>query len=182
VGSVVVNQLCSIDRYDVMGLYSLLILPVILVALEVDCIFGTGYWVTVGMLVVLFAPSDIRIVRAGVTEQAARPYVEAAQMLSLPIPKLMFKHVLLNVWPLILTNMLLNTAIALVTLSSLSYLGMGVPPGTPDWGRQITDGRAIMGDNPAMLLAPAVLIVLVAMAINVVGDHISVKFRERGLQ
>lgn len=160
----------------------LLALPIMLVAIVVAGIFGAGYWVTVGMLVALFAPSDIRIVRAGVTEQAPRPYVEAAQMLSLSPVRIMYRHIVPNVWPLIMTNFMLNLAIALVTLSSLSFLGIGVAPGTPDWGRQITDGRAIMGDNPAMMVVPAVLIVLVAMAINVLGDHTGERLRERGMQ
>lgn len=160
----------------------LLSLPVMLVAIVVAGIFGAGYWVTVAMLVLLFCPSDIRIIRAGVTEQAPRPYIEAAQMLSLSPARIMFRHIVPNVWPLIMTNFMLNLAIALVTLSSLSFLGIGVSPGTPDWGRQITDGRGILSDNPAMLLVPAILIVLVAMAINVLGDHLGERLRERGLQ
>ncbi|GAA1629768.1 ABC transporter permease [Leucobacter chromiireducens] len=160
----------------------LLSLPVMLVALVVAGIFGAGYWVTVIMLVLLFCPSDIRILRAGVTEQAPRPYIEAAQMLSLSPARIMFKHIVPNVWPLIMTNFMLNLAIALVTLSSLSFLGIGVAPGTPDWGRQITDGRGILGDNPAMMVVPAILIVLVAMAINVLGDHLGERLRERGMQ
>lgn len=160
----------------------LLSLPVMLLAIVVAGIFGAGYWVTVIMLVVLFSPSDIRIVRAGVAEQAPRPYVEAAQMLSLSPVRIMFRHIVPNVWPLILTNFMLNLGIALVTLSSLSFLGIGVAPGTPDWGRQIADGRSVMGDNPSMLLIPAVLIVLITMAINLLGDHLGERLRERGLQ
>lgn len=160
----------------------LLSLPVMLVAIVVAGIFGAGYWVTVLMLIALFAPSDIRIIRAGVTEQAPRPYVEAAQMLSLSPARIMYRHIVPNVWPLVMTNFMLNLAIALVTLSSLSFLGIGVAPGTPDWGRQITDGRGLMGDNPAMMLVPAVLIVLVTMAINVLGDHLGERLRERGMQ
>jgi len=160
----------------------LLSLPVMLVAIVVAGIFGAGYWVTVGMLVVLFCPSDIRIVRAGVTEQAPRPYVEAAQMLSLSRTRIMYRHIVPNVWPLILTNLMLDIGIALVTLSSLSFLGIGVDPGTPDWGRQIADGRALIADNPAMLLVPALLIILVTMAINLLGDQLGERLRERGLQ
>ena len=160
----------------------LLSLPVMLVAIVVAGLFGAGYWVTVVMLIVLFCPSDIRIVRAGVTEQAPRPYVEAAQMLSLSPARIMYRHIVPNVWPLILTNLMLNLGIALVTLSSLSFLGIGVAPGTPDWGRQIADGRSVMADNPAMLLVPAVLIVLVTMAINLLGDHLGERLRERGMQ
>lgn len=150
----------------------LLALPVMLVALVVGGVFGSSYWMTVLMLVVLFCPSDVRIVRAGVIEQASRPYVEAAQMLSLAPVRVMFRHLVPNVVPLIVTNLLLNIAFALVTLSSLSYLGVGVGPGSADWGRQISDGRSIMFTNPAAIIVPAVCIVLVACATTVVGDWI----------
>lgn len=172
----------SVDWVVGRGVDLLLSLPVMLVAIVVAGIFGAGYWVTVLMLIALFSPSDIRIIRAGVTEQAPRPYVEAAQMLSLPTWRIMFRHIVPNVWPLIVTNFMLNLAIALVTLSSLSFLGIGVAPGTADWGRQITDGRAIFSDNPAMMLTPTILIVVTAMAINFLGDQLGERVRSRGIQ
>lgn len=145
-------------------------LPLLLAAIVVAGIFGAGYWMTVVLLIVLFSPSDIRIVRAGVLEQAARPYVEAVQMLSLSKTRIMFGQVLPNVWSLIITNAMLNVAFALVAFSSLSFLGVGVPPGSADWGRQLTDGRSIMMDNPAAVLVPTLLIIGVACAANLVGD------------
>lgn len=145
-------------------------LPLLLAAIVVAGIFGAGYWMTVVLLIVLFSPSDIRIVRAGVLEQAARPYVEAVQMLSLSRARIMFGQVLPNVSSLIITNAMLNVAFALVAFSSLSFLGVGVPPGSADWGRQLTDGRSIMMDNPAAVLIPTLLIIGVACAANLVGD------------
>ncbi len=145
-------------------------LPMLLAAIVVAGVFGAGYWMTVVLLIVLFSPSDIRIVRAGVLEQAARPFVEAAQMLSLSKARIMFGQVLPNVSSLIITNAMLNVAFALVAFSSLSFLGVGVPAGSADWGRQLTDGRSIMMDNPAAVLVPALLIIGVACAANLVGD------------
>ncbi|MEV8266826.1 ABC transporter permease [Microbacterium sp. NPDC076911] len=148
----------------------LLALPVLLAAIVVSGVLGGGYWITVVLLILLFSPSDIRIVRAGVLEQTARPYIEAARMLSLSRWRVMFRHILPNVSTLVLTNVMLNVAFALVAFSSLSFLGVGVTPGTADWGRQLTDNRAIMFDNPAAVLVPALLIILVASAVNLVGD------------
>ncbi|MDJ0333934.1 ABC transporter permease [Salinibacterium sp. G-O1] len=155
-------------------------LPLLLAAIVVAGIFGAGYWMTVLLLILLFSPSDIRIVRAGVMEQAARPFVEAAQMLSLSKARIMFTQVLPNVWSLIITNSMLNVAFALVAFSSLSFLGVGVAPGTADWGRQLTDGRAIMIDNPAAILVPALLIIGVASAANLVGDWLGQNLTRTG--
>lgn len=148
----------------------LLALPVLLAAIVVSGVFGGGYWITVALLILLFSPSDIRIVRAGVLEQSARPYIEAARMLSLSRWRVMFRHILPNVSTLVITNVMLNVAFALVAFSSLSFLGVGVPPGTADWGLQLTENRSIMFDNPAAVIVPALLIILVASAVNLVGD------------
>lgn len=158
----------------------LLALPVLLAAIVVAGVFGGGYWVTVALLIALFSPSDIRIVRAGVLEQSARPYIEAAQMLSLSRWRVMFRHILPNVSTLVITNAMLNVAFAIVAFSSLSFLGVGVPPGTADWGRQLTDNRAIMFDNPAAVMVPAALIILVACAMNLVGDWLGQRLSQVG--
>ncbi len=158
----------------------LLALPVLLAAIVVSGVFGGGYWVTVALLILLFSPSDIRIVRAGVLEQSGRPYIEAARMLSLSRWRVMFRHILPNVSTLVITNVMLNIAFALVAFSSLSFLGVGVPPGTADWGRQLTDNRAIMFDNPAAVIVPALLIIAVASAVNLVGDWMGQRLSQVG--
>jgi peptide/nickel transport system permease protein len=158
----------------------LLALPLLLAAIVVAGVLGGGYWVTVVLLVLLFSPSDTRIVRAGVLEQSARPYVEASQMLSLSRWKVMFVHILPNVSTLIITNVMLNIAFAIVAFSSLSFLGVGVPPGTADWGAQLAANREIMFDNPAAVFLPALLIITVACAVNLVGDWLGQRLAQHG--
>ena len=158
----------------------LLALPVVVVAIVVAGVFGSGYWVTVAMLVVLFAPSDIRLVRSAVIEQSARPYIESARMLRLGPLRIMFRHILPNVSPIIVTNALVNFAIAIVALSSLSFLGVGVSPGAADWGRQLDDGRGLLPINPAATIAPAIAIVVVACAANLLGDALAARAERKG--
>ena len=158
----------------------LLALPVVVVAIVVAGVFGSGYWVTVAMLVVLFAPSDIRLVRSAVIEQSARPYIESARMLRLGPLRIMFRHILPNVSPIIVTNALVNFAIAIVALSSLSFLGVGVSPGAADWGRQLDDGRGLVPINPAATIAPAIAIVVVACAANLLGDALAARAERKG--
>ncbi len=148
----------------------LLALPAILLAIVVAGIVGGGYWITVVILIVLFSPSDIRLIRASVLEQKTQPYVESARVLRLSRRRIMFRQILPNVVPVIVANFMLNIAYGIVAMSSLSYLGLGVGPGAPDWGRQLSDGQSILAANPAAILAPGVMIVLTATAINVLGD------------
>ncbi|TGD90598.1 ABC transporter permease [Mycolicibacterium sp. CH28] len=158
----------------------LLALPLLLAAIVVGGVLGGGYWVTVVLLTILFSPSDIRIVRAGVLEQSARPYIEAAHMLSLPRRRVMFVHILPNVSTLIVTNVMLNVAFALVAFSSLSFLGVGVPADTADWGAQLASNRQVAFDNPAAVVVPATLIILVACAVNLVGDWLGQRLAQNG--
>lgn len=151
----------------------LLALPAVLLAIVVAGLLGRGYWITVAVLVVLFSPSDVRLVRGAVIEQTARPYIESARVLGIRPARIMFRHIAPNIVPIVVANLLLNVSFALVAMSSLSYLGLGVPPGAPDWGRQLSDGRELLGENPLAAVVPGVLIILTATAVNVLGDWLA---------
>lgn len=157
----------------------LLALPVTLVALVVAGLVDGGYWVTVVVLVVLFSPTDIRLMRSAVLTQSTRPYIESARVLDLSRWRIMFRHILPNVLPIAFATMLLNVAFALVAMSALSFLGLGVEPGEPDWGRQLADGRDLLSQNAAAVIIPGVLIIVTAAAINLLGDWLQEHFDSR---
>jgi peptide/nickel transport system permease protein len=150
----------------------LLSLPVVLVAIVVAGVLGSGYWLNVALLAFLFLPSDFRLVRATVIEQRNRPYVEAAQLGGTGTARTLVRHVLPNVLPLELANFLVNFAFAIVSMASLSFLGLGVRVGAADWGLQLNDAQDLLGQNSAAMLTPAVLTVLVACAVNLLGDRL----------
>lgn len=154
----------------------LLALPVTLIALVVAGLIDGGYWVTVLVLVVLFSPTDIRLMRSAVLTQATQPYIESARVLQLSRWRIMFRHILPNVLPIAFATMLLNIAFALVAMSALSFLGLGVGPGEPDWGRQLADGRDLLSQNAAAALVPGLLIIITAAAINLMGDWLQEHF------
>ena len=158
----------------------LLALPALLVTIVVAGIGGGGYALAVGVLVVLTSPADIRLVRSAVLEQRHRAYVEAAETLGLSRFAVMTRHIWPNVLPVAVANALLNFAGAVVALSSLSFLGLGVPPGAPDWGRMLSENRTLLYDTPSAALAPAVLIVVAAVALNILGDRLFEAFSDRG--
>ena len=160
----------------------LLALPTTLIALVVAGLVDGGYWVTVLVLLVLFSPTDIRMARGAVISQSTRPYIESARVLGLGRFRIMFRHILPNVLPIAFTTMLLNIAFALVAMSALSFLGFGVGPGTPDWGRQLSDGRDLLGQNWGAIVVPGVLIIVAAAAINLMGDWLQERFESRGAQ
>jgi len=151
----------------------LLSLPVTLLAIVVAGVIGGSYWVTVGVLIVLFAPSDIRMIRSATLAQKPQPYIEATRVLGLSGPRILGVHVLPNITPIVWANLFVNVAFALVSLSGLSYLGMGVGAQDADWGRQLADGRAILAQNPAAAVASGLAIIITATAINIAGDWVA---------
>ena len=148
-------------------------LPGPLVAIVVVGVIGGGYWSAVLVLLVLFAAPDTRLVRSAVIEQRSMPYIDAARVLGVKVPRILFVHILPNVMPLVSAYVLLDFAFALISIAGLSFLGLGVQPGTPDWGRMLYENRNILFSNPAALLLPAAMIVLTAVSINLIGDWLS---------
>lgn len=145
-------------------------LPALLVAIVVAGLFDGGLVLAVIVLAVLFAPGDARIVRGAVMEQRHLPYVEASVLIDLPARRIALGHLWPNASPIILANTFLNFAFALVSLASLSFLGLGVNAGSPDWGRTLSDNKDQLFANPWAALAPALAIVVTAAAVNIVGD------------
>ena len=158
----------------------MLALPVLLVAIVVVGIFGGGYALAVGVLTVFYTPQAIRIARAATLEQRPLPYVEAALTLGVSRWRIMFRHIWPNTWPLLVANALLDFGLALVGLAGLSFLGLGVGPKTPDWGRMVGDGRAHLVDNPLEILAPGLMLVFTAVSVNLVGDWLHERVAARG--
>lgn len=154
----------------------MLALPGPLVAIVVVGVVGGGYWTAVMVLIILFTAPDTRIVRSAVLEQRPRPYIDAARALGVSKTRILFVHILPNVLPIILAYVVLDFAFALVNLAGLSFLGLGVEPGTPDWGRMLFENRTILFTNPVALLLPAAMVILTAVSMNLIGDWLFARF------
>lgn len=156
--------------------------PTLLVLIVVRGVIGTGYWTAVGILLILTVPFDTRVVRGATLEQMPRPYVEAAKTLGVRDRRVMFLHVWPNVLPIAIANAFLVFAGSLVVMAGLSFLGLGVPPGTPDWGVMLSENEQLIFLNPVATLVPAAMIVLTASAMSLMGDWLHERLATRGVQ
>lgn len=145
--------------------------PPLLVAIVLVGILGGGYWLAVAVLVVLSAPADVRVVRAAVLAQRELPYIAAARTLGLSPMRIALRHVLPNVAPTLAANALLQFVVALIALSGLAFLGIGVTAGTPDWGLMIAENRPILDLNPWSVIGPALCITILAVSVGLIGDR-----------
>jgi peptide/nickel transport system permease protein len=155
-------------------------LPSLLVAIVIVGVVGGGYFVAVGLLIVLFSPVDIRIVRGATLVQGSLPYVEAARVIGVSNRRIIFAHIWPNVLPLAIANAFLTFAFSIVALSSLSFLGLGVGPGTADWGRMLSDSRTLLFDNAWTAIGPGIALVVTAASVNIVGDWLFERLSDRG--
>ncbi|MFL5926029.1 MAG: ABC transporter permease [Gaiellaceae bacterium] len=155
-------------------------LPALLVAIVVVGVVGGGYFTAVALLVILYSPVDTRLIRSATLVQRSQAYVEAARVSGIPGRRIMFAHIWPNVLPLAVANAFLTFAFSIVSLAALSFLGLGVGPGTADWGRMLSDSRTLLFDNEWTALAPGIALVVTAASVNVVGDWIFERLSERG--
>jgi peptide/nickel transport system permease protein len=155
-------------------------IPSLLLLIVVAGVIGASYWPAVGILVLLTAPFDARVVRGATLEQVPRPYVEAAKTLGVSDRRIMLFHIWPNVSAVAVANTFLVFASSLVVLSGLSFLGLGVPPGTPDWGLMLSQNEDLVFVNPIATLAPGAMIVLTATSMNLIGDWLYERLSSRG--
>jgi len=155
-------------------------LPGLLIAIVVVGVVGGGYWLAVMVLSLLNFSGGVRILRGAALEQRALPYVEAARTLGVPRFRIMYRHIWRNISPIIFANAALDFALALVALSSLSYLGLGTSPGEAEWGRMLAENQPLLFSNPLGVLSPGLAIVLFATAVTVIGDWFYDRFSFSG--
>jgi len=155
-------------------------LPGLLVIIVVSGTFGGGYWFAVTLLVILTMPFDLRIARAATLEQVPRPYVEAAKTLGVSDWRIMYLHIWPNISSVVVAQVFLGFAGAIVALSGLSFLGFGISPGTPDWGLMVSEGRNLLFVTPVAVLAQAIAIILPATCMNLLGDWSYERLQSRG--
>lgn len=155
-------------------------IPSLLIIIVVAGALGGGYWLAVIVLTVLTLPLDARVMRAVVLEQVPRPYVEAAKALGVSDRRIMLQHIWPNISSVAVANAVLIFAGSLIALAGLSFLGLGAPPGTPDWGQMLAESRVLLFSNPIAAIAPGIAIVLTATSVNLIGDWVYEKMSSRG--
>ncbi len=147
-------------------------IPPLLLVIVIVGVFGGGYLLAVVVIIVLAAPGDVRLVRSAVLAQRDLPYVQAARVIGLGEREIAVRHVLPNIAPTVTANVLLEFVGGLVALSGLAFLGLGLPAGSADWGLMLAENRGILDLNPNAAVIPAVLIMLTAVSMTVLGDRL----------
>ena len=145
-------------------------IPNIMTAVVIVSVLGTS---TVNLIIALAfscASSFGRIVRAQVMTIRDQEYVESSYAMGLPTWKIIFKHILPNCLSPIIVQVTLLIGSTIISASSLSFLGIGIPAPSPEWGALLSAGRSHIRDASYMCVIPGLAVMFTVLALNLLGD------------
>ena len=132
----------------------------------------SSLWVPTVIIALVYIPYVYRPVRGQVLSIREKEYVEAAIAQGASNTRLMFSEILPNVITTVIVLLPLMIATTVLTESALSFLSIGVQPPKASWGTIIDDGQSLLYTRPWVAIAPGIMIVLVVLALNVLGDGV----------
>jgi peptide/nickel transport system permease protein len=144
--------------------------PSVLLALLIIAVIGPGLRSVAIAIGVSATPSFARLVRGCVLSTKELPFVEAARAIGVGNRRLLFRHVLPDVFAPVVTMGTLRLASAIFAASSLSFLGFGAQPPTPEWGAMVAAARHLLRAAWWVSTFPGLAIMLTVLAINILGD------------
>jgi peptide/nickel transport system permease protein len=158
----------------------LIAFPALLLAIFFAVLFGIGSVGSVLAVGAAFTPGFARITQTLTASAVNREYVEAAKVLGKSPAYVLLRHVLPNIAEPVILYTTIHIGTAILSLSGLSFLGLGVQPPAYDWGRLLSDGLTRVYISPGAALAPAVAIVLAGLTFNMLGERLSDAIGGRG--
>jgi nickel transport system permease protein len=150
--------------------------PNLVLILGLIGIFGPGLTqVVVAMMLVQWV-YYARMFRGMVLSLKERNFITAARISGSSHWKIIRQHIIPNVLPPIVVMGTLEMGWAIMDISALSFLGLGIQPPTPEWGAMIHEGKAFIRSNPELMLYPGIMILLVVISFNLLGEALSDRF------
>ena len=150
--------------------------PSILIALVMVSVLNYGKLTIIPALVIMFIPSFTRIVRTGTLQYKNAEFVLSSKVFGDSDLRILFVHILPNIYPLLLSSIVIGLSNAILAESSMSYLGLGIQPPIPSWGRMLKEAQDIIFSTPWAALAPGLMIVLTIVGLNFIGEGIRKKY------
>jgi peptide/nickel transport system permease protein len=157
----------------------LLAFPALLLALVVAAALGRGIENAIASLSVVYVPMITRLMRSACLVERKLPYVEAGKALGYSSARIMFRHILPNVAPLLLVQVAIDFGYSILDLAALSFLGLGVQPPVSDWGAMLAESRDTLLIAPRLALAPGLAIMIVVVSFNLLGDALRERLETR---
>ena len=144
--------------------------PGILLALVMVSLMDNSPVTLVLALLIIFIPGFTRIMRNGVLQLKNRDFVLTARIAGIPYPRIVFVHIFPNLLPQLLSASVIGLSNAILAESTMSYLGLGIQPPIPSWGRMLSESQTFLFNAPWCSLAPGIMIMLTVLAFHYLGE------------
>ena len=144
--------------------------PAILSAIMMTAVFGAGIVNAIVAIGIYNIPTFARITRASANAIWSREYIAAARACGKGSFSITMQHVLPNISAVLIVQITIRFAIAILAEAALSYLGLGTQPPQPSWGRMLSEAQTLMFQQPLLAVFPGMAIALAVLGLNLLGD------------
>lgn len=148
----------------------LLAFPGILLAIGIVAVLGPGVTNVIYAVAVFSVPVFARLVRGSTLALKETVYVQAARSIGVHRVPLVLRHILPGTLPGVIVYVSLRIGTAILTAASLSFIGLGAQPPSPEWGAMLADGRSYLGVADQVTIFPGLAIFVTVLAFNLLGD------------
>lgn len=170
----------KLDNFVVSIIDVLLAFPGLILALAIAGMLGPSITNVMVAIAAVHWVGYARIIRGMVVSIKEKEYVLAARSVGTPDAGIIWRHVLPNVVSPVIVLATLDMGSIILSISGLSFLGLGAQPPTPEWGAMLNDGRAYMQVAPWLMLFPGLAILITVLSFNLMGDGLRDIFDPRG--
>lgn len=146
--------------------------PGILLAMLIIAMLGASTFNAALAISIWSVPNFARMVRGRVLQIKEEDYIMAIRSVGASDARIIFGHILKNCLPLIIVIATMRMATSIISISTLSYLGMGVPPPAPEWGGMIAAAKEYMWKRASLIVIPGVAVMITIICFNVLGDKL----------
>jgi ABC-type dipeptide/oligopeptide/nickel transport system permease subunit len=161
------------DRIGTRLLDVMLGFPPIVLAILIVAVLGVSAFNAALAVGISGIPRFARVVRSATLSLVGREYVESARAMGASQPRILARHLLPNLMPIVIVLASLDLGTAILSTATLSFLGLGAQPPTAEWGAMLNAGREFMRYAPWIMIFPGLALFLAVMSVNLVGDRLS---------
>lgn len=145
-------------------------IPGILLSIAISSSLGSGFINTVLALSFSHIPSNVRLLRGSILNIRKMEYLEAADAINCSKFRTIVSHILPNSFAPMIVQGTMSIASIIMSAASLSYIGLGILPPTPEWGAMLAGSRNFIRDYPFMVIFPGLAIAITVLSLNMLGD------------
>ena len=145
-------------------------IPGMLLSIIISATLGVGFGNTIIALAIGGIAGGVRLLRGQILGIRKEEYLEAAMTVNCSPSRIMFRHILPNALSATIVGVTMGMGNTIMVAASLSYIGLGVQPPTPEWGAMLSSGRDVFTKYPHIMLFPGIFIFITVLSFNLFGD------------